>query len=631
MLAIRRSIAHARLRLVLQEWVTWLGRSALAGLAVATLLLLGDRLLGWSVPWWSYLAIAGAVAVAASAVAVLLRPSIHRAATLIDERLHLKDRFGTALYARSLADDPFVRRVLEDAEQTAAATKVSQAFPVRPGTVWAWVVPVAAVTTAVALFLPGGFDLLGREARDQQQQQSAEAAEIAEQQIVEARALIEQASSESDLVEADPTQIMKELASLTQRDLTNPELRRKTAAELSEVQDRLAQTQEAKQQEFRSLQNQMSRLDAGTHGPADRFADALRRGDFQAAQQELGRLAEQLARGDYSESDRKLLQQQLESLSDQLQQMADNAAAQQQQVQRAINEQLEQAGLNQQQIQQLQQQGYNPQAVQQALSQAYQQQGMNQQQAQQQAGQQAQQIQQQHQQAQQQQNQQQAQSGMSSGLSQMASAMGQQPSQQPGQQSGQQPGQQGQQPGQQSQQAQAGQQPGQQPGGAQFQQGAWQTQQQLGQMAQMQQQLQRMGHAQSQLRQAMQQMQHSPAGQGQQARQGGRGGQKAGTGAGGHPLGPTPQQMGPYQTHASGDVQDRQGRVIASWMERGQAVAGEATVDFEQTVTSARDDADRAVTEDRVPRRYHQAIKGYFNQLPETAEELRRTAPAAPR
>lgn len=607
MQAIRRSIARARVRIAVQGWVTAMGWLTLAGLGIAGGMLLTDRLLAVPIPLWSYGVVAGVVILAAAARALLRVPSTDHVAALIDDRLHLKDRLGTALYAESIAADPFAKHVMDDAERTAAATKINRAFPVRPGAVWGWVLPLAAVLAVMAVFVPADLDLLGRDARRQQQRRAQEQAQVARQQIVEAKALIEEAADESDLREADPAEILKELASLTRRDLTNPELRSQAAAELSAVKERLAASRRDKREQFRSLQNQLSRLDAGTPGPADRFADALRRGDFAAAQRELERLAQQIDRGELPQSQQQALRQQLQNMSKQLQQMAQNAAARQQQTQQAINQQLQQAGLSRQQVQQLQQQGYNSQAVQQALQQAYQQQGMPPQQAQRKARQQSQQVRQQQQQA----HQQQARSGMHSAmggaLSQMAGSLGRQPGQ------GRQPG------------AGAG------AGGAGFQQGAWQAQQQLNRMAQMQQQLQRMGMAQSQLQQAMQQM-NSPGGAGHKPGPGGgRGGRQAGTAKGGNPLGPGPRQIGPYQTHASGDVHNRQGRVIASWMEPGQSVAGEATVEFDRAVTSARDQAHRAVTEDRVPRRYHEAIKGYFNQLPETAQELRKTAPAAPR
>src|SRR5690606_9526938 len=92
--------------------------------------------------------------------------------------------------------------------------------------------------------------------------------------------------------EVDPLSVMKEAASLTQRDLMNPEYRQKAAAKMSAVEEKLASAEQQKAKEFESLQNALSRLDAGEPGPADRFADALRRGDFEAAKAALQSLAE---------------------------------------------------------------------------------------------------------------------------------------------------------------------------------------------------------------------------------------------------------------------------------------------------------------------------------------------------
>ena len=88
--------------------------------------------------------------------------------------------------------------------------------------------------------------------------------------------------------------------------------------------------------------------------------------------------------------------------------------------------------------------------------------------------------------------------------------------------------------------------------------------------------------------------------------------------------------MGPYQTHAKDDVHQGQGRVIASWQSDGEVVKGEPTVGFDQAVLEARRDAEQAVTDDRVPRRYHETVRQYFNQMPETVEQIK-TPPPAPR
>lgn len=139
-------------------------------------------------------------------------------------------------------------------------------------------------------------------------------------------------------------------------------------------------------------------------------------------------------------------------------------------------------------------------------------------------------------------------------------------------------------------------------------------------MAQMQQQLQRMQQQQGQMQQAMQQM--------QQQGQGGGQGPGQGSGDGGNPFGP--QSPGyQHQSYAAQDIQQGEGRVIASWTEDGEVAPGEAKVQYNVSRTEAVQSAERAVTEDRVPRRYHESVKDYFQQLPEDPNAGK--APAAPR
>ena len=108
----------------------------------------------------------------------------------------------------------------------------------------------------------------------------------------------------------------------------------------------------------------------------------------------------------------------------------------------------------------------------------------------------------------------------------------------------------------------------------------------------------------------------------------GVGGSKAGHGSGGNPLGQERKLTG-YQTVAEGDIGQSEGKVIASWMEKGEMAKGEAQVTFDQAITEARKEAEQAVTEDRVPKRYHEAIREYFNQVPQSADRI--APPPAPK
>ena len=49
---------------------------------------------------------------------------------------------------------------------------------------------------------------------------------------------------------------------------------------------------------------------------------------------------------------------------------------------------------------------------------------------------------------------------------------------------------------------------------------------------------------------------------------------------------------------------------------------GDAQVEYNQAVTDARTAAEHAVTEDRVPRRYHDGIRDYFQQLPDEVSDV---------
>ena len=127
------------------------------------------------------------------------------------------------------------------------------------------------------------------------------------------------------------------------------------------------------------------------------------------------------------------------------------------------------------------------------------------------------------------------------------------------------------------------------------------------QLAQAQQELEQLRQSQQQMRQAMRQMSSPPTGAA------GAGGNQWGRGAGHAPLGPA-KSITPAKTHAVGTVRpsDPGGKVITSWTNQGTIAKGEAQVEFDRAVTHARQEAEAAVTEDRVPKRYHPAVQEYF-------------------
>jgi hypothetical protein len=615
MASLHHTIGKAQRRLWLIQTLRLLGWLALTALAIAAALLLIDRLTAATIPDWVYAALGAATLIVGPVWAWFVRPTAHAAAASLDARLGLKDRLATAIYVESQRH-PFAGPVIADANRIAEQANLKQAMPVRAGSGWRYATAMGAVVAALAVFLNPQGALFGGQNQTAKQDNQQEEAQQQRIKKVNASAQRMQKQDDSKQATRDPNELMKQLASISQRDLSQRKAQKDAAAEISKIKDQLDDIARDKEKQVQSMQSAMSRLDTGQQGPADRFENALRRGDYQAARKALEAMREKVENGDYSAEQREKLNQQLDSLSKQLNKAAQQASQQSQQAQQSAQQTLKQAGLGQKQINQLKQQGMNQQAVQKAL----QKQGMSQQQAKQTAKQ----VQKQQQQAKQGKGTSQQMQGLSSSLGQMASSMKQGQSGQQGQQ------------GQKGQQAQQGQKGQQGPGGSKFKQGAYSAKQQLKQMSRMKQSLQQVNRAQSK---AQQQMQRASAGgskqgQGQQKpagqrRGGGRGGLKAGTGEGGNPIGQPKQAMN-TKRHASEDIHNDRGRVITSWQENGEMATGDANVEFERTVKSAQSQAEQAVNEDRVPRRYHGAIKDYFNQLPDSAKE-QQGAPPAPR
>ncbi|MFP4145801.1 MAG: hypothetical protein ACLFV3_11730 [Phycisphaeraceae bacterium] len=635
----------------------WLGRLGAAAAGVAAVVILTDRLLlAAELPVWPWGVVAGVVVVAAVIVAWMRRPSEEAAAELLDRRLGLKDRIGSAVWARQHADEPMAAAVMEDARRSAAGRKASEAVRVRLTRSWAWMVPMVAL--AAGLWWLPEMDLLGQAATRQRQQARAEQAQQAKQTVTEAaQVLRERPEAAAEEEAGDRAALLEELESLAQRDLSEGESLR----ELDRLRRDLEAEREEKEQELQTVQSTMSRVEPEPGGPADRFAEALRRGDFGEARQEVERLTEQVEASELTPAQKQAFGRQLDQMAEQLDQAARTAGPSEQQ--------LADAGPSEQQAPPPMASDREPtpdtpgqqpdrdaagdrqaDGERQAESDREPQSTPDQQQAQREPGEEPQPGEPSGQQGQQ-------------GRQQQAeqSPTGQQPGQQPGQQtqpggqqqaqpqqqSGQQAEQQqaqrqpadqqpGQQPGQQAQRNSGGQQPGgqqpdgqglseslrrmarslgsePQPGGQEgFGDGARQAQRDLSEMEQLEREVQRTGQANERLREAMRQAGRTtpPPSPGSSQRQAGRG-------PGGSMLGPE-RQPGEVGARGERDVRDEPGRISAWWEQQGGAEGGEAGTTFTPDAGSARDAAERAISEDRVPQRYHESVRRYFEQLPDS-------------
>ncbi len=567
--AINRCITIVQRRVFFQDWLTATGRSMLVGLCVAGGLVLADRLLAVVVGGWVYALIGVAVVGAGVLGAWWRQPGRHAAAVLIDQRCALKDCVASALYASTLDGEPMARSVVDDAEAVAQRLSLKSAFPLRLTRVWTYAPLVTVGVLLLVVFLPE-MDLIGVIRASQQKQSQQVRADAVQQEVLEAVTAVEQVTDAENKSDDSLEDAMKELAQISKQDLTQPELQRDAAAKLSQINQQLAQESQDRKEMFQSLQNTMSRLDPEVSGPADRFVDAMRRSDFDAAQDALGELAQSL--DEMPGQDRQALRQQLDSLAGQLQQAASGHAQRAQDSQEQMRQTLQDAGMTEQQIEQTQQQGLTSDEIERMLTE----QGLT--------SEQAQQLTQQIREMQQQRGNHDQNGETCEDLASALSRLNQQSDGQGSQQSS-------------------------------YDEMA----KQLSELAKMQQELQKYRTARQQTQEALDQLYSQSS----------KPAIPPGTAEGGDPLGEE-RHIEPTQTHAVGDPNQGQGRVIASWMSDEGAVKNQAGVEFDQAVKEARDEAEQAVTDDRVPRRYHETVREYFNQMPQSPDQIK-TPPPAPR
>lgn len=722
MTATQRTIARACRRLMLRDGLRVLGWSMLiaAGLSAAALVML--HAFGRSASGWAWAVPTGLAVVVSVIIVMLRRRSSASVAVMIDVRLELKDSLGTSLALNQLDGGPFAAQVRDDAERAAASASLSKAFPVRPTRVWGGAAAACGVAAVLALDPFGLIDaaqlrkaeaLAAQQKAQQIEQALAKAAEIAETLLPNAE---KHDDPQGQLPGAGAADLDEQLeALLTQRDLTNPEDHQAATAEVSDLQERFEQAIEEKQSEAQAIQNAMSTLDTGEpneRGPADRFTDALRRADFQAAQQELATLADELKQGDLSASQQKRLAEQLETLSEQL----DTAARMQREAaaraQREAQAAAEDAGLPPEKSEQIaEKKDSSGLETQNALREALEEQGVPSDQAQAQAERLAEQIEQANKQAQSNEAAGETAERLAEQMQEMAEAVREASPESSPQNENDEPNPDGSSP----QSADSGEpQPGDagQPSSSQDQQqqqlseAMQQAQQELGQAAQDQQQLENMQQANQQMQEAMQQMAESPPppetspegsesqpgqpsqsdeqqaqsqqpgsqpGEGQQPGQGqqqtaeqsdqpgdgdqpgsssdqkgngnqpgdpGSSGQQQaagdgqgpgdGQGSGGNPLGESRDPL-PTGSRVERDLQDGDGgRVLSSWQRDGQPGEGSSNLTFNQAVDEARSEAERAVSEQRVPKRYQKSIREYFGNLPDAPPPPEVSPPVTP-
>jgi hypothetical protein len=626
MTRIDRHVARVRSKLTVGIFVRAMAMALLIYAGVVWINILVDRLLLVHLPKWDLLFWIGLGVSIATALGYALwrRPTDRIAAVAIDEKLGLKEKFSTALYARQL-NSPFAAATVRDAEAAADGVNLHGKFKLQFPRAGYWAIAAfGAVLLTYQLDRQHLFASPVQVAKKahQREQSAKEAKEV----IKKAIATVEQAPKSV----ADDEKIAlakKELdRALTMADKDPVAAKRTALKAAQEMQDAIKEQIKNNQKYAQAKANdemfkEMKSPPLEEKGPVADAHRAIAKGDFSQAVDDLSKTVANFDKMDQKEQEKAA--DQMKDMAKQLQAMANDPKVQQQ-----IKDQLKQMGANDQQAKdiakKIQQAANGDKQAQQQLQQMQKQLTQQMNNGQGPNPQQQQQIQNMMKQMQAQANTQAGAQAMAKSALKMANAMQQQSS-----------GQQQKNPNQQNQ-------PGQQ-NKQQMAQGQQQMQQQLQQMQATQKDMQQMAAAQNAAQQGAQaakdalngqqpggqngqggQQQANGQGQGQNPGQnaGQQGGNQNGPGGQGVAAGLRPKgQAAPFtiQQEMSERQDNEKGKILASrWVKAG-SFKGESKAELSDVAASVEQAQTDEVQQERITGAAREAQKRYFNSLQEEA------------
>ncbi len=325
------------------------------GLGILVVLLLAAERVGAAlfIPWgW----LGPLMAVLGLLVAIRLwmgrRRTDLQLAVDVDGRLELREKLSTALHVVD-RDDPFARAAIEDAILTARDPKtreqVRRWFAVGSPDRW-WLSPLV-IAVALGLWFVDPQNLFASDSQDE-----ATITETVRQHDDAIEAVVKPIRNSPQLRE-ELSDLLDDLA----RDATDPDalktrqdIRRNAIKKLTDLDKRLDDIINGeKGKTVEAIKAALEKLRTPTDGPAKDLADALASGDFEAAQEALAKLMQDLQNGELTDEQKKQLAKQLADMAEQMKQLAEQ--------QKQLEDMLKRAGLDPQLVQ-------NPQALQQAIA-----------------------------------------------------------------------------------------------------------------------------------------------------------------------------------------------------------------------------------------------------------------------
>ncbi|MHC4718060.1 MAG: hypothetical protein ACYS5V_13895, partial [Planctomycetota bacterium] len=366
MAAVEHVIRRAKRRVAAGRALRAAGRGLVIGAGTALAVLALDRAAGLPVPTAAYPLLVGAGVAVALALSLSIRPSGLATAIRLDRALGLKDRLGTAdAIRRGRARGELADLARLQAERLAEALDVRLATPIRFTRIWAVAVLLTVGLWAGVAFLPAFVPGAGAATTSNTPQLTRQSADIVET-ISDAVTDLDRegldAASREDLETLD--ELARQLSGEPATEAELAEARDRSAAQLEQVADRLAEQSRRTLEAVDDVTERFSGIEVPPEAPqpVEALAEALRDGDLDQAADRFDELMD--GREAMTPQQHEQMAQELRQLADQLEPPPDDPDL----VQRAdeIREALEDLGLDEESARELLEQ-MDPKAREQAL------------------------------------------------------------------------------------------------------------------------------------------------------------------------------------------------------------------------------------------------------------------------
>jgi hypothetical protein len=338
---LRKLVRRAQRRMAMQRFLNVLGWCWLAAFLIVLAIIIVDKYHPLPVGAWLWFAVAVLLGVLAAVIRTMYsRDRTLEAAIEIDRRFALKERVSSALaMAPGDLQSEAGQAVSADALKRVKRIDVAEKFVVVPPRKLLLPLAPAFAALFVTLFVnPSLVDNAAAAKSDNPDTKSQvkKASDSVRKQFAELR---KQAEKEA-LPEAGD--LLKKLEEGTKElSSTTPE-REKALGKLNDLarqlQDRRRQLGGADK-----VKEQLDQLKNIDRGPADKFAQAMAKGDLKQAADELKKIQDQLEKSNLTDRQKADLAKQLEQMKDKLNKLAEGHKAAQEDLQRRID-QMRKAG-----------------------------------------------------------------------------------------------------------------------------------------------------------------------------------------------------------------------------------------------------------------------------------------------